>query len=331
MMRNAMVLGTAMLLACSGDTPTETGDTNPTGTGCTNPLFLDALVPQPDDADVYYRIPRIEVELTVAEDDVTITVADIDGNPVTGEVTSDGPAHVFVPDAPLMPATTYQVSVDYSCEAVIEWTTSDVGMTLETDVTGKVYELGLSGGDWVEPPGVGPALASFAAGVEILVSPTEVGKTISFIGALGTGKDAQDVCSETFDLDGAAFTDPYFELEAKLLPFKVDVIDIDIENLGLSGAFAPDGSSLEGLMLEGTVDTRPIAPLIKGKDENAVCELAYKVAGVTCDECSDGTGPFCLSVRVENMSADEISGISIEARTQKEIDADDARCPDPPV
>ena len=328
MTRSVLALG-LFLVGCNG-TATDEGTTDTTDTtepACTNPIVPSETFPEPDSTDVYYRT-SIRVALFAADPSAVLTVATADGTEVVGASTVEGDVVIFTPDAPLMPSTVYNVTLSYdSCEdAVITWTTSDVGGPLDVDVVGKVYELDLSSGLWLEPPGVGAALAALAADVEVLVSPTEADAQVSFLGALGDGTGDQDICSETFTLDGADFNDPYFELEADELPFSVGGIDVDITDLFLSGAFAPDGSELAGVVLVGTVDTRALVSFVPGEGDDAVCEFAMELAGVGCTECPSGEGPYCLSVRVESIEAPEVVGAdALVPRVQADIDVDD-RC-----
>ena len=332
MMRSVMLVGLAGLAACSGE-GTGVSDVVPSGdsgtTGATpcaaNQLVQQATNPQPGATDVYYRLPRLEVVLTMPDPTAAVTLSGPSGEvPGTQEVDED--MVTFFPGEALEPETEYTVTLTRDCgEISFTWTTSDVGNELAEDVVGKVYTLGLTDGDWVEPPGIGQALATVSAGIEVLVSPTEADKAVSFLGGLGDTYGSQQICVETFPLDGASFDDPYFELTAKSLPFNVTGVSVDINDLFLSGAFAPDGSSLSGMVLEGTVDTRPLVSALGLEGENGVCELAKKLADVNCEPCADGSGTFCLSLRVESLDAAEVVSGSLEERTPEDIAAD-SRC-----
>ena len=293
--------------ACSGDTGTTTV-TSDTGDACPNAIVQAETFPEPGSNNVYYR-SNIRVEILAADAAATVTLRTADGIEVAGDATNEDTTLTFTPAEPLTPSTDYVVELNYECGLVeIPWRTSDVGGPLAEDVVGKVYELDLAGGEWREPPGVGQALATLAADVEVLVSPTEVTTDISFLGGLGTGDDEQNVCSETFLLEGATFEDPFFQLSTPLLPFNVGGINVDIENLNLSGAFSPNGDELAGMVLQGTVDTRSLSGLIGEPDNpNAACDLVLQLANVACEECADGSGAFCLSVLVENISAPEVN------------------------
>ena len=78
---------------------------------------------------------------------------------------------------------------------------------------------------------------------------------------------------------------------------------IAIDDLYVSGAFAPDASYVDGAQLSGSVDTRPLAILV-GDDEGegAVCELAASI-GVQCETCPSDGEPFCLSLVARSITA----------------------------
>lgn len=314
------MIATAMLFACAGDeTKTNTGDT---GQACTN--AIQTQFPQPGATDAYYRT-KVRFTLLTADPGATISVADAAGTAVAGDVSVDGVVVTFTPSAPLAPSTSYTVTLSYECgDAEVSWTTSEVGNPLDVDVTNKVYDLDLASGEWIQPAGVGELIAGLVTDVEVLVSPVDVGAEIELLGALGTGADAQDICTETFALTGAAFEDPYFELAADVLPLEIEGITANIEDLFLGGAFAPDGTSISGTELRGSVDTRPLDEVIvPGGDVGATCDLVADF-GVPCAPCADGSGDFCLSIAVENIYAAEIDADPLVERTTAEIDVDPA-------
>lgn len=333
MTRISMLLGLVALAACTSgtgvtDDPVGTGTDTGVEQNCdANPISQEATTPNPGAIDVYYRLPRLEVVTLLADPSGVVTLTDPTGTEITGTQSIDEKTLTFFPDSFLTPETTYTVSFTRDCGTITwDWTTNDVGNPLDEKVIGKVYSIDLEGGNWVEPPGIGTALSSVAAGIEILVSPTDATKQVSFIGGLGLGDGTQNLCTDTFPLDGASFQDPYFELEAKVLPFSVTGVDVDINDLFLGGAFAPDGSSLSGMVLEGTIDTRPLVGPLNLEGDDAVCNLALKLADVRCEACEDGTGQYCLSLRVESLNAPEVPGGTLVPRTAQQI-ADDPKCP----
>lgn len=300
-MHRYLVILTTALFACSGDAKDTTGDTGgDEPVGCAN--SITAQFPEAGSTDVYYKT---DVRFTLAAEDPTanIVVADPAGAPVTGTTTVSGTLVTWSGDA-LQPTTLYTATLSYECgDAEVSWTTSEVGPPTTVDLVGKAYGLDISGGQWVQPAGVGDILASQLGDTQIFLSVTAVGATdITMIGAIGSA-GVQDVCSPTIPFPAADWIDPEFSLVSPQLPLVVAGFTINIENLELSGSFAPDGSRLQGGSLKGSIDTRPLGEAFNlGTDENAVCDLVGTF-GVPCEDCGAGD-LFCLSVWVDDMGAD---------------------------
>ena len=110
------------------------------------------------------------------------------------------------------------------------------------------------------------------------------------------------------------------------MPLEVEGFSVVIDDLQLSGAFAADGTSVQGVTLAGKIDTRPLVELVSpGGADDAVCVLV-STFGVACEACSDGSGDYCLTVYVDNMVAPEQAGLTIQPRTAEDVAADPA-CP----
>jgi hypothetical protein len=323
MRRYLAILALAALTACGGDketTPTGDDDDDTT-TGCSNLLL--GQFPEDGDADVYYRTD-VRFTLTTEDQGASITVADDGGTEVPGTTSVIGTLVNWTADEPLDPVTSYTSTISWECgEASVSWTTSEVGSPTEVDLTGKTYALDLTSGEFVEPPGVGDLLASQLGDVEILVGVESVDAgTVQMLGAEGDGAGNQNLCSPTIPFPGANYDDPYFSLISPLLPLDIQGFQIDVENLTLTGAFAPDGSRIQGTVLKGDIDTRPLVELVSpGGGDDAVCVLVGTF-GVSCLECSDNSGPYCLSLWVDNIAADEVPGTTLVNRIQDDIDAD---------
>ena len=287
-----------------------------------------ATFPVADDSDVYYRTD-IRFTLAIEETGATVVVTDAGGAEVAGATSVLGTVVTWNGTADLSPSTSYTATLNYECGAApVSFTTSDTGAPTGVDITDLVFELDLASGEWVEPPGVGEIIASQLGAVQVLVSPKVVTPTeITMIGALGDGVGGQDPCSPYLDFGQAAgWTDPYFELSSELLTLDVAGVVVDVEDLLLAGAFAPDGSRIQGAVLQGSVDTRPLGSLVgaTGTGDDAVCQLVA-IFGITCDECGDGTGPYCLSINVDNIVAEQIPGATpLEMIDQAAIDANPA-------
>lgn len=297
------------------------------GTSC--PVFVRSSFPDDEGEDVYYRT-SVQFRLNSTDETAVIelTLAD-SGEVVAG--TSVVTDHVvsWSAAAPLEPETTYVATLTFSCGEVSNtWTTSDAGGPLEdpSDIVGNVYSIDLAEGHWVQPYGVGVLLAPYLVGVEVLVSPTEVSDTIAMIGALGDGNGEQDLCKPSIPFPPADFENPYFELQADRLELPLPTSSPAIDDLHLSGTFTPDGDAIAGVLVSGSLDSRALVPLINGSSDEAFCVLLDAALGVQCEECADGTGPFCVTIVVDSVTADRVSGLGLVERTQEQIDAD-PNCP----
>jgi len=323
MTRYLSILAMATLVACGGDKDGEdTGaDTDTPEPQCANSVATQ--VPAAESTDVYYK-SDIRVTLAAADPNATIVVTDASGAEIAGSTEVDDKLLTWTGDD-FAPSSTITVTVNYECDPVsYTLTTSDVGTPVgSTDLTGNVYSLDLTTGVWLEPENVGAILGTFLEDTQIFVRPTEVTPNqITMIGGIGAG-GVQDLCSPTIPFPAADWTDPYFELTAPSLVLDVADVVVNIEDLELSGAFAPDGSRIQGTVMKGSIDTRALVDLVaEGGEDDAVCVLAGTL-GVSCLECSDGSGPFCLSVWVDNITAEGISGSLVE-RTDADIAADPA-------
>ena len=109
----------------------------------------------------------------------------------------------------------------------------------------------------------------------------------------------------TIDFPAADFSaNPYFAVSGDAFNINVDEYAVTIEDFSLSGDFAPDGSYIDGVTLIGSIDTRPLVPLLGDETaaEDAICVLAATL-NIQCEACSDGSGDFCLSLEADSISA----------------------------
>ena len=144
------------------------------------------------------------------------------------------------------------------------------------------------------------------------------------LGIEGASPAAQDTCEETIDFPTAAdFTDnPFFAVGPDTTTLSVEGLDVTIDDLLISGAFSPDGSYIAGATLAGAIDTRPLVGLIDPEGgENTICDLVATF-GVACEACSDGSGDFCLTLLVNDISAEELPGTTLVSRSADDIAAD---------
>ena len=77
-------------------------------------------------------------------------------------------------------------------------------------------------------------------------------------------------------------------------------LTVTIENLLVSGAFSPNADYVDGGVLAGKIDTRPLVPLLdENGDDNAICEITNSLQ-IPCEPCPDGE-PYCLTLYVDSI------------------------------
>jgi len=313
------------LAACSGkDSDTGVDDTGVSG-DCD--VTVDETIPAANATDAYYRNA---IEFKLSDPDAT-AVLSVDGVDGTSTLSEDQETVVFTPSSPLSSSTAYTATLDYcrSEPASIGFTTSELGGSVDpSSLIGRAYALDLSSGRIVIPEGVGEILGAYLE-YTIFLSVTDAGSDLSMIGALANEDDtsAQDYCAPTLDFPVADFSEaPYFQIGPETTTLAVAGFAITIDDLLVSGDFAPDGTWVGGAQLAGSIDTRPLVALLDDDPEageDTVCELVAGF-GVECIPCSDGDS-FCLDLLVLDLVAEEAGGLAVE-----EIAAEDchASCPD---
>ncbi len=297
-------------------------------------VTLDSVWPADLTPDAYYRT-SIEWAFTGYDATATGSLTTAAGDPVAGVQDWDANTLILEPDMPLEPAADYVATIDWCGGSLsTSFTTDDVGTpTPAVDLTGRTYELDISQGRFVEPPGVGPLLASIADLVLLVGVDTATATNLELIGARPDPTvtfPAQDLCTESFDFPVADFDDnPYFEAGPQSASFSAQGITLALDDMELSGAFAPDGSRIVGGVLSAVVDTRPLVPLIgpPGSPPDTVCALV-QTFGISCQTCpaSLGGGTFCLDVLVDDLEALEVPNTTLVERSAADI-ASDPTCP----
>lgn len=301
MLRSAVILSALALSACTDDTGTV-DSAEPTG--CE--IDIRETFPAADSVNAYYLNP-IEFHLSKPHDeDATLSVDGVNG---TVEWNADRTTIYFHHDG-LAPATSYSATLSYCRgDATVNFTTSELGSALDTDILGRTYSIDLSSGRIVTPEGVGAALAPYLD-FEILAGVKEIdGDSLVIAGAIGNEDvpGTQDYCAPTIDFPPADFSgSPYFQLGPQTTTIAVAGYSVDIDDLLISGTFAPDGSYFGGGILSGLIDTRPLVSLVfdDEDDENAICDFILGF-GVSCVTCPNGEGDFCLELKAVDLLAEE--------------------------
>jgi hypothetical protein len=308
MTRSLSLLPFLVLAACSGGgDKTDTADTDTSGESCG--VEIEESIPSANAFDAYYRG---DIEFILSDADPTATIdTDIPG---TLAVLDDGERIVWQPSAPLQPNTEYTVTLNYcGGSAPLSFTTSSLGSPIEdgVDLVGKSYAINLASARITKPAGIGDVLGGYLT-QSIIVGVTDVSDTsIQMVGALakeGSNPPAQDFCDPSIPFPEADFTAaPFFSIGPEDTRIAVAGFDITIGQLVIEGTLASDASSFSGGVLSGTIDTRPLAPLLDDSgDPNAICELAANF-GATCEACPDGSGTYCLTLVADQLVGEGIS------------------------
>lgn len=308
-MTRAILLLPFLVTACATDGKDDTaGDTSNTNLECG--VTVKETIPSQGSVTADYRA-AIEFELSDGDSTATV-VSDIAG---TTTLADDDQRVIFTPNEPLAPSTAYTVTLNYcGGSADLAFTTSDYGTTI-TDTSmlvGKTYELDLAAARIVQPDGIGSVLSSYLT-QSILIGVTDVNSSdIQMLGAIGKEKVTpaeQDYCDPTIDFPSADFSaQPFFSIGPQTTTLSVAGYSIEIGDLEITGTFKADGSAFAGGTLSGTIDTRPLDPLVG--DAGAICELAGSF-GAACEACASDGEPFCLSLVADQITAEEVSGLTL--------------------
>ena len=325
--------GTGTDTTTSG-TPTDTGtgtggSGSTTGTGgtttCTNGVVSQS--PLDGAVDVFYGT-TVEYRLERESAAASISLETAAGVPVAGASSIDGVVITFETDAPLEPSESYTARLDYPPCSPVEstWTVGDdAGGSIDARrLDGRTYAMDLAAGSWIDPVGLGDLFGALLTDTPLLgvqaSGPDDIGLILAWADASGA---AQDLCLPTTELDSVDFSDnPIFWAETSRIDMNVDGFDLVLDDADLSGAFTEDLSAAVGVSLVADFDTRPLVDLIApGGGDDAICIL-MATFGVSCVECDDGAGPYCLTMRVQEVPAGEIPRLTLEPRSPAEIAAD---------
>lgn len=308
MARLTWTLPLLALLGCPSDPAKDSGggdDTDTNTGGCT--VTIDETIPVDGSVDAYYR-GDIEFHLSDAD-----TTASIDTTiPGSMEVLEDGKTIIWRISQPLDCQTFYEATLNYcGGAATIGFQTSDLGCAPSVDTfQGNTYALNLADARIVDPPGIGSVLTTYLTTQILMGVVSDEGTDLQMLGAVALEDSTnQDYCNPTIDFPVADFTDrPFFSIGPQDTTFEVAGYSIPIQGLNITGTFAPDGSYIGGATLAGTIDTRPLAPLLDDSgDEGAICELAVNF-GAECEPCPSDGKSFCLTLYADQIYADQVSG-----------------------
>jgi hypothetical protein len=327
MNKNHLALITALaLIGCK-----DKGDSAATQSGCT--IEVDAEYPVDGQADVYYRAD-IEFSLSEADSSASISVTDSSGAAVSGtsSLNDDGDYVTFTPDAAMSPSSSYTATIT-SCDggqsADIGFTTSSLGTEMSADPTGKTFVVDLASGRFVKPAGVGDLIGGLLEN-SILIGVISADTELAIRGAISEDTStAQDTCNPTLDdFPNADFSDsPYFVIPEGDVTIAVAGVSVQINSMSISGTFAEDATYFGGGTVSGEIDARDLGPLLEGQvDDTSPDYLCSLLAGfgVACITCASDGEPYCATLQVVDLIAEEQDGeiIPVEAENCHETCAD---------
>ena len=324
-MRSALIsfFLTALCIGCSAETSSTKGDidvewnSNASDTAtATTPDYCGvegtALgYPSMDGASDFYYRGSVEFVFDGFDEGATIELTDGAGANVAGNTNWEGSSLLFAPSVPLAASTNYSATLTHCAgSASVSFRTSNLGSALEvdpSDLVGNTYVIELDGARVVQPAGVGSLLLGMFE-QDILLGVTNASDTeIEMMGAISRDDStAQDLCAPSTDFPQAAdFTSaPFFSIG----PQDTNLYNISISQLNIAGDFTADGSQIDGAILSGEIDARDLVGalvsrgLLEEEDPNALCDL-IGTFGVACEACATDGEPYCLSLYIDQITA----------------------------
>lgn len=310
------VLSALAVVACGGG-----DDSGSPTTGTTAACDVEVRETFPaTGATTWYHRGTLEFTLSKADPDGNPTVMLMDGAGTmvqgTTSYNDSGTKVFFTPSAPLTPGGSYSATLSY-CRGDVEipFTCSSVGEPLSggpESLIGSVYGIDLANGRVVIPEGVGDVLTQYIDFLILAGVNNANATSLEIQGALADEADPthQDYCEPSIAFPTADFSEaPYFIIGPQNTQLEVAGFSVSIDALKVAGTFASDGSQFAGGELSGLINTIPLVDLLfpGSTDPNAVCSFIAGF-GVSCIDCSDGSGPYCLELLAVDLVAERVSG-----------------------
>ena len=283
------------------DTAQDSGQT----TECET-LFVNSF-PQAESETFFYRDP-IRVELSMTDETASISMRQATGEDVSGSMQQDGADLLFIPSQALTPQTDYVIYLSYcNSEIVLEipFRTSDFGMDVVGDISGKTYAFNFGTG-LMNPPEFQASLDGMVENNIILSVDSQNGTRLSFHSGSSVDNDtAQDYCSQTtgnfapYDLlDG-----PEISIAHTALPFRAKDNQLMLRDFAMNFTMAPDGTGFSHGYWTAEIDMREFAPLLNQASFD-MCENYFPTFGVECFPCSVDQEPRCITLSMIDIEAE---------------------------
>jgi len=308
MTRSVILIALAAQLSGCGCQPGALVDSDSPVPPCQT--TIEETHPEAGSADFYHRA---DLEITVEDPDpdipVTISLQGPDGS-VAGEswLSEDEETAFFTSDEALEPTTDYAATIS-TCmgDSSIDFTTSELGLPLEVDITGATYLVSIFGGRILEPPGLQDLITTFGTPM-VLIEVQAADDDLALMGAMAEdlGPD-QDLCTPTFHFPTADFSDsPWFEVPEMDLAVDVGGMEVVVHAFVLEGTFAADGSRFGGGIVGGELDARDVVDLIDEVDSpDDMCDLTASF-GAPCVPCSYDDEPYCLEILIDRLQGEQV-------------------------
>jgi hypothetical protein len=283
----------ALLAACTG--PTDT-----CGVTVESVSLADGAT------GVYARGP-ITVELSDVDATASVRVLNAEGNAANGDLSVDASTLVFTPFG-LDPNAEHTLEITTCAGTETRaFTTSDLGTSTTEDLVGATYEIDFSTTRTSEPEGIPDLLGLVYIDYMLAATITEVrdDEVELILGYITRDPLGQDVCSPTIDMPVFDWNNPHFEVDSDGYALRFAVGPVATNTLKVSGSLRADGGAIEELAVHVNLDSRPLIAAFTDDPEapeDTMCEFTA-AAGVECVACEDGSGEFCLDLKMSGITA----------------------------
>jgi hypothetical protein len=324
-MRTVIIALLPLALACDSETSVLNENTSPD----TDPVIdtpdcdgmARVLSPASDGQSDFYFRDEISFEINQGEDEALITLADAQGEPITGTtwvdpvtLTEGWTRLVFTPDGPLAPSTAHTATLSYcGGSPAVDFSTSALGTPMENPevISGRIFEIDLATARVTQPSQVAQALLTLVDhSLMVSVDHADLNGLELTIAAAQRVTGIQDTCIPTLNMEveGDLAGPPTFSVGPVDFEFDLAGYAVTLFDATVDATFAADGSYFAGGRLSGTLDARDIVDALAGRgvlpieDADAICEVITQV-GLACTPCADGED-LCLNIEVEQVQGE---------------------------